>query len=244
MHILEREFRAEGTAERAMASARFFKTGRGQYGEGDRFLGIAVPVIRTYVKRYRESDEAVVARLLESEWHEERLLGLLIWVDQFARGDEVTRKRIFDGYIAHRDQVNNWDLVDSSAGKIVGAYLEGRDESVLYELAKSDRLWDRRIAMIASLHSIMRGDPRLALELAEVLLHDREDLMHKAVGWMLREVGKRCGREPLTDFLDRHADTMPRTTLRYAIEHFDAGTRKRYMLKGAASLQREVKGVR
>ena len=229
MDILEREFRAEGTAERAMVSARFFKMGRGQYGEGDCFLGIAVPVIRRYARRYRESDEETVVRLLESAWHEERLLGLFIWVDQFARGDEATRKRIFDGYIAYRDRVNNWDLVDSSADKIVGVYLEGKDERILHELAASGRLWDRRIAMIASFHAIKRGDAGLALTMAETLLHDREDLMHKAVGWMLREVGKRCGREPLTDFLDRHAATMPRTTLRYALEHFDVGKRAAYL---------------
>ena len=181
---LVRDFRAEGNAERARGNARYFKTGPGQYGEGDRFLGIAVPVIRQYVRRYRGVDDMTVVGLLESIWHEERLLGLLVWVDQFARGDEVVRRRIFEGYIAHRDRINNWDLVDSSADKIVGAYLEGRDPAILFELAASERLWDRRIAMVAGAHSIRQGDAGLALALAEILLHDREDLMHKAVGWM------------------------------------------------------------
>ena len=225
------EFRREGRRERAVAGARYFKTGPGQYGAGDRFLGITVPVVRRYARAHRESDERTILALLASDWHEERLLGLLIWVEQFERGDEAVRRHIFESYLAHRDRVNNWDLVDTSAYKIVGAYLESRPMDILFELAGSERMWDRRLAIVASFHLIKNGDARVALQLAKLLLDDPEDLMHKATGWMLREVGKHCGRPILERFLERHAAKMPRTMLRYALEHFDAADREHFMVK-------------
>jgi 3-methyladenine DNA glycosylase AlkD len=229
--VWREEFRREGTSERAAVNARYFKTGPGQYGEGDQFLGITVPVVRRYARAHRESDEVTILELLASAWHEERLLALLIWAEQFQRGDGAERQRIFDVYLTHRDRVNNWDLVDTSAYKIVGAFLDGRSPDILFELAASARMWDRRIAIISTFHFIKNGDARVALRLAEILLRDSEDLMHKAVGWMLREIGKRCGRSTLEQFLEQHAAEMPRTTLRYAIKHFAAPDRARWMEK-------------
>ncbi len=214
--------------EIAAHSARFFKTGKGEYGEGDRFLGIRVPVLRRHARRFRQAPERAVLALLRSRYHEERLLALLILVEQYERGDGARKARVFDLYLEHRRFVNNWDLVDSSAHKIVGAQLQNGDRGILYELAVSDSVWDRRIAIIATMHFIRNDDFADVLKLARLLRDDEHDLIHKAVGWMLREVGNR-DRPAEERFLKKNYRKMPRTMLRYAIEKLPAARRKAYL---------------
>lgn len=215
--------------EKAKHLSRFFKTGKGEYGEGDKFIGITVPVMRAYARKYAEASYEELEELLDSSYHEERLLALTILTAQFERGSEAEKKRIFNFYLAHTKSINNWDLVDLSAYKIVGAYLLARPRAVLYRLAKSKNLWERRIAIISTFAFIRCGECEDALKLAEMLLSDPHDLTHKATGWMLREVGKRCGEKKLKQFLNKHAARMPRTALRYAIERFPETERKRYL---------------
>jgi 3-methyladenine DNA glycosylase AlkD len=222
--------------QRSRSNASYFKTGPGQYGEGDRFAGLTVPQVRTLARKYRELGIDDTTTLLRSPVHEERLLALMVLVAQYGRGDGATRERIYKLYLANIAYVNNWDLVDSSAAQIVGAHLDGRSKRLLLDrLAASRSVWERRIAVLATFHDIRQGDPEPAVRIAVALLDDRHDLIHKAIGWMLRELGKRCGREHLTGFLDQHAATMPRTTLRYALENFDAKERARYMGMRAAA---------
>lgn len=225
---------ALGFSEKAKSSARFFKTGPGQYGEGDVFIGVTVPEQRKVARQYQDLPLADAEQLLLSSIHEERLVALIILVGQFIRGDEATKETIYHFYLAHTDRVNNWDLVDSSAEYIVGSWLQNKDKAILVKLAQSESIWERRIAMLATLHYIKQGDPTVALKIAELLLHDKHDLIQKAVGWMLREIGKRCSREVEEAFLLKHYKTMPRTILRYAIEHFPKERREGY-LKGAVS---------
>jgi 3-methyladenine DNA glycosylase AlkD len=220
---------AHGSPKKAAASARFFKTGKGEYAEGDRFIGVTVPELRAIAKRYRHLTFVSMRTLLRSVWHEERLIGLFLIVDAFERGDAKTRERIYRLYLAHTRFVNNWDLVDSSAEYIVGPYCEGKSIAPLRALARSRSLWERRIAIVATHHMIRRGSSREAIAIATVLLHDTHDLIHKAVGWMLREVGVYCSRAAEEVFLKRHAAVMPRTMLRYAIEHFPPSKRHYYM---------------
>lgn len=207
----------------------YFKTGPGEYGEGDVFVGVRVPVIRKVAKRFRDLDLDAIDDLLDSDIHEHRACALLILGEQFQHrvGD---RAQIVERYLAalHRGRVNNWDLVDSSAGSILGVWLIGRDRALLFELSTSESLWERRVAMIATSAFTWAGDPSATIELAERLLPDRADLIQKAVGWMLREVGKRVGRDVLTGFLDRHAALMGRTALSYATEHLIPEERARY----------------
>ncbi len=209
-------------------SQRFFKTGPGQYGEGDQFLGIRVPVLRKLVPQYQEMPLEQVLELLKSPYHEERLFALLLLVRQFSRGDASKQKLLHQAYLEHTTYVNNWDLVDSSAEHLVGAYLVTRDRSLLYRLAKSKSLWERRIAVIATFYFIKRNDYQDILQIAELLLADPEDLIHKAVGWMLRELGKRELKVE-EDFLQKHYQHMPRTMLRYAIEKFEKEKRLDYL---------------
>jgi len=204
---------------------RFFKTGPGQYGEGDIFLGIKVPVQRKVARKYRDMALADVGNLLKSKIHEHRLTALFILILQYEKTQD---KAVVDLYLGNRQFVNNWDLVDLSAPKILGHYLLDKDRRMLYKLAGSDVLWDRRISVLACYAFICEGDFKDILKLAELLLDDREDLMHKAVGWMLREMGKRDISE-LKGFLDRFAGRMPRTMLRYSIEKLDEKERKHYM---------------
>ncbi|MDJ0749738.1 MAG: DNA alkylation repair protein [Woeseiaceae bacterium] len=221
--------RALGSAEIAEHSAGFFKSGKGEYGEGDRFLGIRVPMIRKQVTGFRDAPLRSVLALLRSQFHEERLLAVLLLVEKYRRGDAGTKQRVFDSYLSHRSFVNNWDLVDSSAHLIVGPQLqEDGDRRLLCELAGSESLWDRRIAMMATFHYIRNKDFTDALQIAELLLNDEHDLIHKSVGWMLREIGKR-DRAVEERFLERHYHSMPRTMLRYAIEKFPAARRKAYL---------------
>ena len=225
---MQAALRALGDAAIAEHSAGFFKSGRGQYGEGDRFLGIRVPVIRRQVRKFRDAPLRSVVALLRSKYHEERLLAVLLLVEKYRVGDAAAKQRVFDEYLLHRSHVNNWDLVDSSAHLIVGPQLQDDDRDLLYELAGSGSLWDRRIAMMATFHYIRNGDFADALQIAELLLGDEHDLIHKSVGWMLREIGKR-DRAVEEQFLERHYRSMPRTMLRYAIEKFPEARRRAYL---------------
>ena len=223
-----RALKRQANAEIAAHSQRFFKTGKGEYGEGDRFLGIRVPVLRKIAKAHKALAASQVLALLASPFHEIRLCALLILVEQFERGTAAERAAIYKTYLANTRYINNWDLVDASAHRIVGPHLETRSRRPLYRLARSSSLWERRIAIMATLHFIKRGDFEDTLALAETLLDDDEDLIHKAVGWMLREVGNR-ERTAEERFLAEHCARMPRTMLRYAIEKFPEKARKAYL---------------
>ena len=224
----QRRLRSLGCPQQAAILSRFFKTGPGQYGEGDRFIGVKVPVTRKVAKEFKGLPLSEVECLLHSEIHEERLLALVILVGQFERGDEAARTPIYRFYLAHTSHINNWDLVDLSAPQIVGGYLQNRSRKPLDGLAKSASLWERRISILATHWFIRHGDFADTLKIAERLLADKEDLIHKAVGWMLREVGKR-DVATLETFLRRHCRSMPRTMLRYAIERFPDEKRRVYL---------------
>lgn len=213
--------------------ARFFKTGPGEYGEGDRFLGVTVPEQRVIAKKYRNLPLGEVEKLLISPWHEHRLTGLLILTYRFPVSEMAQKKEIFEFYLNHATYIDNWDLVDVTAPGIVGAYLveSGSDIGLLRHLARSSSLWERRIAIVSTFTWIRSGRHQECFEIAEILLHDSQDLIQKAAGWMLREVGKRCGEDILSDFLDRHVNGMPRTMLRYAIERFPEAVRQEYLRK-------------
>ena len=225
---IHREMKALGNPSRAAGAQRFFKTAPGEYGAGDRFLGIRVPALRKLAAKYRTMSLRELSRLLRSRWHEERLLALFILVGQYARAEPAHREAIYRLYMGHTVRINNWDLVDCSAAHIVGAHLRDGRRAELLRLAESEVLWKRRIAIIATLHYIKRGDFADTLRIARLLRDDPHDLIHKAVGWMLREVGKR-NRAVEEAFLQKHARRMPRTMLRYAIERFPQGLRQRYL---------------
>jgi len=216
--------------EIARHSQRFFKTGPGQYGEGDLFLGIRVPKLRELAKEFRDSPLGEARRLLRSAYHEERLFALLLLVQKFSGGNAARQKTVYDMYLKNTRYINNWDLVDLSAYLIVGSYLADKNRRPLYRLAQSESLWERRIAIIATFHFIKHNQYADTLDIARLLLTDQEDLIHKATGWMLREVGK---RNPVVEreFLKTHYLRMPRTMLRYAIEKFPENERLKY-LKG------------
>lgn len=212
---------------------RFFKCGKGEYGEGDIFLGLRLPVIRTVVGEFSTAPLSAILKLLASRYHEDRMCALLLMVKQYERNESVQREQLFNAYLANTDRINNWDLVDCSAAQIVGAHLQNGDRSLLHTLALSSNLWERRIAMVACYRFIRDDDHDDALAIAKLLLADDHDLIHKAVGWMLREVGKR-DQECEMEFLDNYYQSMSRTTLRYAIERFPAPLRQAY-LKGLRS---------
>lgn len=216
-----------GTTKKAKASAWFFKTGKGQYGYGDQFRGVTVPEQHQVTKQYKELALSEIDKLLKSPWHEDRLTGVFILVQRFQRSTPVEQKKLTKFYLQHTAAINNWDMVDSSAAVIVGQ----QPVSVLKRLAKSKLLWDRRIAIIATYHAIKQKNPKPTFTIAQLLLSDQEDLMHKAVGWMLREVGNHCSQGTAMQFLDRYYQVMPRTMLRYAIEKFPEKRRLKY-LKG------------
>ena len=207
---------------------RFFKTGPGEYGEGDRFLGLRVPALRTMARRYADMDHASVLEMLTSSWHEERLLALVLLGNAYKRGNEVRRGQIHRAYLANTRYINNWDLVDASAEHIVGAHLDAGDIALLERLARSKDIWERRIAIVATFHFIKRNEFRPTLKIAGMLLNDSHDLIHKAAGWMLREVGRR-DRGVLDAFLRKRYKKMPRTMLRYAIERHPEVPRKKYL---------------
>lgn len=229
---IRRELAAAADEAAAAAVKRLFKTGPGEYGEGDRFLGIRAPVLRTFAQRYhRLLTTRTTGRLLRSAVHEERFLALLILIRQYREGDPATQRAVYDLYLRNTVFINSWDLVDLSADKIVGPFLFERRRAVLYRLAQSELLWDRRIAIIATFYFIKHGDFTDTLRIADLLLGDTQDLIQKAVGWMLREVGKR-NPEVEREFLRERYRTMPRTMLRYAVEKFPEELRRQY-LRGA-----------
>ena len=210
---------------------RFFKTAEGEYGEGDVFIGVRVPPIRVVCRRYQDLPLPEVQELLDSEIHEHRMAGLIILTLQYPKASEQQRRAIYDLYLlnVYKGRVNNWDLVDVTTEYIIGEHLIDQSRDILFELATSGDLWQRRVAILSSFAFIKKGDPSTTLQLAEVLLHDQEDLIQKATGWLLREVGKRCDRQLLINFLDQHAHEMPRTMLRYSLEHLSSEQRQHYM---------------
>ena len=208
---------------------RFFKTGKGQYGEGDIFLGVQVPDSRKIVRKYTGISLEDTLSFLSSKIHEERLIALLIMVEKAKRSDEAGKETLFKKYLENTQYINNWDLVDLSADKIVGSYLFDKPKDILYSLAVSENLWERRIAILATFDFIKKGFYQETLKIAKILLNDRHDLIHKAVGWMLREVGKRCSQEVLEQFLIINYKQMPRTMLRYAIERLPETLRLQYL---------------
>lgn len=210
--------------------ARFFKTGRGGYAEVDQFIGVAVPQIRATAKAFIHLSLLEIQELLTSPINEERLLALLILVLQYKKGRENIKEKIYQFYLDNLQYVNNWNLVDSSAHWIVGAHLEKKNKDILLKLAQSSILWERRVAIVATWYFIRQNDLTWTLQVAHMLLEDGHDLIHKAVGWMLREAGKRDGAV-LVNFLDEHAAKMPRTMLRYAIEKLSVEQKKAYLLK-------------
>lgn len=228
--MIKRELLALADTEKAVLFPRFFKCGKGEYGEGDTFVGITVPQIRSVAKRHRDSMMEDIAALLRDPVHECRLLALLLLVGRFERAEKRERKAIVDFYLDHKDCVNNWDLVDSSAHQILGAYLSDRDRSVLDRFANTDHLWTQRIAIVATYAFIRQGELQDTFRIADILLSHPHDLIHKAVGWMLREAGKRDTKALQTFLLPRYK-RMPRTMLRYAIEKFPEALRQQY-LKG------------
>lgn len=227
---IKEEFKKLSNQEYATRLQKYFKTGKGEYGEGDRFLGIGVPIIRKIAKKYSTLSISEAFEFLKSQFHEERLFSLFVLADLFRKADKEDKKKIYVLYLKNTNFINNWDLVDSSAGHVVGAYLFTRDKKPIYVLAKSKNLWERRIGIIATSYFIGHNEFSDTLKIAEILINDKEDLIHKAVGWMLREIGKRdFGLEE--NFLKRHYEGMPRTMLRYAIEKFPEEKRKSF-LKG------------
>ena len=227
---IRKELRRHASPAKKDVYERFFKTGKGEYGEGDLFIGITVPETRSVAKKFSGLPLREVKSLMLSPFHEERLCGILILVENFKKGDERKRKKIYEFYMRNSSKVNNWDLVDLSADKIVGEYLLDKDKMVLYKLANSNNVWQRRISIIATFAFIKKGVFKDTFRISEILLQDKHDLIHKAVGWMLREVGKR-DQEAEEKFLRKHYRHMPRTALRYAIEKFDERKRKFYMKK-------------
>ena len=227
---IQNELRRLSNKEIAEHSQKFFKTGKGQYGQGDIFLGIRVPALRKTAKKYSRMSIDESALLLKSKFHEERLLSLLMLVAIFKKANSKDRKAVYTLYLDNTRFINNWDLVDCSAEHIVGAYLRRADKKPIYHLAKSHILWERRISIMSTFHFIKYNEFIDSLRISKILLHDKEDLIHKAVGWMLREIGKR-DMESEEEFLREYYRQMPRTMLRYSIEKFPETKRKRY-LKG------------
>lgn len=223
---LVQDLKKMSNTKQAVILQRFFKTGPGEYGEGDVFWGIKVPACRKVVAQYKDLDWVSLKRLIKHRVHEVRLTALLILVQKSKLEPQVA----YQLYLKNTKYINNWDLVDLTAPNIVGYYLFNKDKKILVKLAKSKSLWERRIAIISTMYFIMQGKYIDTLKIAKLLLSDKHDLIHKAVGWMLREVGKRCSREVEEEFLDKYATTMPRTMLRYAIERFPE-TRRLYYLK-------------
>jgi len=227
---MKKEFELLADPKKAILLSRFFKTGRGEYGEGDVFLGIMVPEQKMLAKKYIGLPLDDLFGLLKSKIHEHRLTALFILVLKFKEADDLLREKIYNIYLSNTGHINNWDLVDCSAPKIVGGFLLDRKRDILYKMVKSESLWERRIAVLSTFMFISKNDFTDSLRLSAILLKDKHDLIHKAVGWMLREIGKR-DQDIEEGFLKRHYRTMPRTMLRYAIERFDQKKKSFYMSK-------------
>lgn len=226
---LRKDLSLYSSPEKAKILKKFFKTGKGQYGEGDIFIGVKVPDLRKIVRKYENIPLDKALNLLRSKIHEERLIALLIMVEKAKRAEMFEKETLFKKYLENTLYVNNWDLVDLSADKIVGSYLFEKPKDILYSLAISENLWERRIAIMATFDFIKKGFYDETLKIAKILLNDRHDLIHKSVGWMLREIGKRCSREALEQFLLVNYKQMPRTMLRYAIERLPEDLRLQYL---------------
>jgi 3-methyladenine DNA glycosylase AlkD len=240
-----KEIRRRAAPKKARILQRFFKTGKGEYGEGDIFLGLTVPQSRKIAAKFRNLKFVEIENLLKSKYHEERLIGVLILVEKFQNttpsrrhvgtplldkeGNYTEKERIFKFYLKSTKYINNWDLVDLSADKIVGQYLLDKSKDILFRLAHSENLWERRISIVATYQFIKDGRYQETLTISKMLLNDQHDLIHKAVGWMLREVGKKCSEDLLVEFLGKHYKQMPRTMLRYAIERLQEKLRKKYL---------------
>ena len=231
---IQRKLQQLGSKEKVKVSQRFFKTGPGEYGEGDVFIGVRVPDLRKLAKEYQSITIKEVKQLLKYAIHEERQLALLMLVNKYSKGNETVKKGIYELYLQYTQFINNWDLVDVSAHHIIGAFLLDKSKEPLFRLAKSRNLWERRIAIVSTFHFIKHNKYTATLKIAKILLADKEDLIHKAVGWMLREVGKRH-MPNLEMFLKKHYKKMPRTMLRNAIEKFPESKRQRY-LKGEINI--------
>ena len=225
------ELQALSNAEKREIFPKFFKTGKGEYGEGDRFLGVTVPNIRAIAKQYKNISLNEIRELMQSEWHEVRLCALLIMVEKSKKKDEALRQQLFDLYLSQTDRINNWDLVDLSCRFIVGEYLLDKSRDILYQLAQSPLLWDNRIAIVSTYAFIRKGQLEDTYALSDIMMHHPHDLMHKAIGWMLREAGKRDS-DRLYDYVMSHRADMPRTMLRYAIEKFSPAERSILMKRG------------
>jgi len=228
---IKRDIELLANPKQAILLQRFFKTGKGEYGEGDVFLGIKVPVQRSVAKKYKDLSLTDIQQLLNSKIHEHRLIALLILIQKFDRAEEDAREQIFELYLKNTHNINNWDLIDLTSPSIVGNYLLDKDRSILYKLAKSSSIWEKRISMLATFEFIANGEVKDTLAIAEILVNDKHDLIQKAVGWMLREAGKRVSQKEEEKFLKKHYKTMPRTMLRYAIERFDNKKKEFYMKK-------------
>ncbi|OHA94330.1 MAG: DNA alkylation repair protein [Candidatus Zambryskibacteria bacterium RIFCSPHIGHO2_12_FULL_38_34] len=228
---IKKELRKEADKNKAKILAGFFKTKKGEYGEGDKFLGVVMPKQHMIVKKYADKISVEDAlNLLNSKIHEERMTALLILVSKYRKGELSEKKQIFSLYLKNTKLINNWDLVDVTCRDIVGAYLFEKDKNILYKLAKSKNLWEKRIAIVSTFYFISKGDVFETFKIAKMLLHDRGDLIHKAVGWALREAGKK-DKVQLVKFLEENGSKIPRTMLRYAIEKFSLTERKRYLAR-------------
>jgi len=230
IHNLRKDVQALANPQKAKLVEGYFKTGPGQYGEGDIFLGLTVPQSRTIAVKYKDLAYLEISALLKSKNHEERFISLVILIHNYKYGNEKDRKKTYNFYLKHLRYINNWDLVDLSAHSILGAWLMDKDRKMLLKLATSQNLWSRRIAVVATYHFIKyQKSSAWTFKIAEMLLNDKHDLIHKAIGWMLREIGKNISHEEEEIFLKKHYKNMPRTMLRYAIEHFDPALRQAYM---------------
>ena len=230
IHNLRKDVQALANPKKAKLVQGYFKTGPGQYGEGDIFLGLTVPQSRSIAVKYKDLAYLEISALLNSKNHEERFIALVILIHNYKYGNEKDRKKIYNFYLKHLRYINNWDLVDLSAHSILGAWLMDKDRKMLLKLATSQNLWSRRIAVVATYHFIKyQKSSAWTFKIAEMLLNDKHDLIHKAIGWMLREIGKNISHEEEEIFLKKHYKNMPRTMLRYAIEHFDPALRQAYM---------------
>lgn len=225
-----KEILSHGEKDKAKILTRFFKTGIGEYGEGDVFLGITVPVSRKIAQNYGEVEFTDIAKLIENKYHEVRLIAILILVHKYKKSkSEIERKNIVNFYLKNTKYINNWDLVDLSAHYILGDYLLNKDRSILLRLAKSKNLWERRIAIISTFAFIYKNESKWTFRIIDMIINDKHDLIHKACGWMLREVGKRVSEDDLKKYLDINHSKMPRTMLRYAIERLPEKTRLYYL---------------
>jgi 3-methyladenine DNA glycosylase AlkD len=227
---LKKKIKSAANPDAAVILQRFFKTGKGEYGEGDKFVGIKVPVLRSIAKEFRTLEFEDINELIKSPIHEERMISLFILVHKYTKAEEEEREKIFRFYLKNTKTINNWDLVDLSAPQIVGGHLLNKERTILYKLAESKSLWEKRISMLATFAFIKEGDFNDTIEISKILMNDKHDLIQKAAGWMLREIGKR-DIDTEEEFLREYCKVMPRTMLRYAVEKFPEDKRKFYMIK-------------